>query len=222
MRAMILAAGRGERLRPLTESMPKPMIPVSSEPLIVHQLKWLKRAGIRDIVINLHHLGEQIESHVGSGKQYGINVSYTHEAVLLDTGGGIFNALPKLGDEPFLVLNGDVWTNFRFADLAKCTTDCAHLILTRKPSVHAFGDFSLEGGYVTRYEDPQQHELTFCGISIIHPQIFDNSPRGAFSLTRDLLFNLIAKKEVTGEIFDGLWIDIGTQEGLKHVRRVMT
>lgn len=222
MRAMILAAGRGERLRPLTETMPKPMIPVSSEPLIVHQLKWLKRAGIRNIVINLHHLGEQIESHIGGGKQYGVNVSYTHEEALLDTGGGICNALPLLDAEPFVVLNGDVWTNYRFASLIARSTDCAHLVLTSKPESRALGDFSLVEGNVQRSADVRERDLVFCGISVIHPKIFDSSPNGAFSLTRDLLFDRVANQEVTGEIFDGLWIDIGSPEGLKHVRRVMT
>lgn len=222
MRAMILAAGRGERLRPLTETIPKPMIPVSSEPLIVHQLKWLKRAGIRDVVVNLHHLGEQIESHIGRGKQYGVNVSYTHEEALLDTGGGIFNALPHLGDEPFVVLNGDVWTNYRFVNLTPCTTECAHLVLTRKPALREIGDFSLKGGVVQRPDDVQRRDLVFCGISVIHPRVFDDATGGAFSLTRDLLFDRVANQEVTGEIFDGLWIDIGTPEGLKQVRRVMT
>ena len=222
MRAMILAAGRGERLRPLTETIPKPMIPVSSEPLMVHQLKWLKRAGIKNIVVNLHHLGNQIESHIGNGRQYGVQVDYSHESELLDTGGGIVNALPLLGTDPFVVLNGDVWTRFRFQRLAARTTECAHLILAPKPETHEYGDFRLVEGLVDRPPDPADRTHVFCGISLLNPNLFDGCPTGVFSLTRNLLFDRIHEKKVTGEIFDGLWIDVGSHAGLKEVRRIMT
>ena len=141
MRAMILAAGRGERLRPLTERVPKPMIPIGGEPLIVHQLRWLRRAGIEEVVVNLHHLGEQVEGHVGNGGDVGIRVRYSREASLLGTGGGIKRALPLLGDDPFLVLNGDIWTSFAFRDVLGVSPEVAHLVLTPLSGPSAPGGF---------------------------------------------------------------------------------
>ncbi len=217
---MILAAGKGTRLLPLTESVPKPMILINSEPLVVHQIRWLKRAGIRDIVINLHHLGEQIESCLGSGRHLGVKITFSREEELLDTGGGIAQALPLLGDSPFVVLNGDIWTNFTFSTLTEQSTQSAHLILQPAVSESAPRDFRLKGKLVEKDNNRSGHTHTFCGISLLHPRIFDNSPEGTFSLTRDLLFTLARENKVSGESFTGTWIDIGSPEGLKRARRV--
>ena len=215
MKAMILAAGRGERLRPLTERIPKPLIPIGSEPLIAHQLRWLHRAGIRDVVINLHHLGTEIERVLGRGGDFGVRIRYSVEEELLDTGGGIKNALSYLGDEPFVLLNGDIWTSFRFAGLKSLRPRAAHLVLTPTPPEKAHADFHLEDGRVRRGGGD---DLTYCGIAVINPALFDGAPDGAFSLTK-LLFKAAADGVLEGEVFHGSWIDIGTPDQLKRVRR---
>lgn len=215
---MILAAGKGTRLLPLTEKIPKPMIPINSEPLIVHQIRWLKRAGIQDIVVNVHHLADQIESCLGSGRHLGVQITLSRETHLLETGGGIVNALKYLGNEPFVVLNGDVWTSYKFRLLAQSTTDSAHLVLRPIATESCGRDFALNDKVVRRSQDPANHTHTFCGISLLHPRIFEGANTEAFSLTRDLLFSLADEGKVTGESFDGTWVDIGSPQGLKRVR----
>lgn len=214
---MILAAGRGERLRPLTDTMPKPMIPISSEPLIVHQLRWLRRAGIKEVVVNLHHLGEQIEAYVGSGRDLGVTVQYSHERELLDTGGGIANARSLLGDAPFLILNGDIWTNYSFRQLLEVAPASAHVVLTPKPPHREAADFHMDGDHVRR---GAANDLVYCGISVLSWQLFDAAPQAPFSL-RDLLFRAVAAGTLHGELFDGTWIDIGSHDQLKAVRRMV-
>ncbi|NJN50671.1 MAG: nucleotidyltransferase family protein [Gammaproteobacteria bacterium] len=218
MRAMILAAGRGERLSPLTDRIPKPLLPIAGEALIVHQLRWLARAGIKDIVINLHHLGEQIERALGNGRDEGVRISYSHEAERLETGGGIRKALPLLGDAPFVILNGDIWTDFDFKALPQSPPghNLAHLVLTATPANRDEGDFDLTEHGVTR----EAHKpLVYCGIAVLRPALFERSPDGAFSL-RDLYFSAIAAGRVSGQRFAGRWIDIGSPETLKAVRRI--
>ena len=216
MKAMILAAGRGERLRPLTERVPKPLIPIGSEPLIVHQLRWLHRAGIREVVINLHHLGGDIERTLGAGNDLGVRIRYSVEERLLDTGGGIKNALPLLGDEPFVLLNGDIWTSYRFANLVGLRPRLAHLVLTPKPPEKTGADFHLAGGRVRR---GAADDLTYCGIAVVNKALFADTPDGPFSLTQPL-FEAAANGDLEGEVFDGAWIDIGTPDQLKRVRRL--
>ena len=216
MKAMILAAGRGERLKPLTDRLPKPMIPIAGEPLITHQLRWLHRAGIRDVVVNVHHLAEQIQRGIGSGSDIGVRVRYSVEEELLETGGGIKRALPLLRPGPFIVLNGDIWTNYPFKNLLGVKPQRAHLVLTPKPAHLASGDFRLDGGQARRGEDA---DLTYCGIAVLAEALFDDSPDGAFSL-RDLLFRAAAEDRLQGEAFAGTWIDIGSHEQLKRVRRL--
>ena len=212
---MILAAGRGERLRPLTDRTPKPMIPIAGEPLIVHQLRWLRRGGVRDVVINLHHLGEQIEAEVGSGRELGMRVCYSREEELLETGGGIKRALAHLRPGPFVVLNGDIWTDYPFAKLLGSRPRRAHLVLTPKPPHRPMADFHLRGERVLR---SAQSDLTYCGIAVLAPALFDAAPDGPFSL-RDLYFDAAAAGELTGERYDGVWADVGTAEQLESVRR---
>ena len=214
---MILAAGRGERLRPLTDHTPKPLLPIAGAPLIVHQVRWLAAAGIRDIVINLHHLGDAISAALGDGAAFGARIAYSRETTLLETGGGIVKALPLLGNEPFVILNGDTWTDYPFAQLLRpLGNDLAHLVLTRTPPNRAVGDFGLEGDRVTRTED---RSCVYCGISLLSTALFDGAPTGPFSL-RDLLFDAITKDRVGGELWNGRWIDIGTPDQLEAVRRI--
>ena len=213
---MILAAGRGERLRPLTDRIPKPLIPIGSEPLIAHQLRWLHRGGVRDVVINLHHLGAEIERALGRGGDFGVRIRYSVEPELLDTGGGIKNALRILGDEPFLLLNGDIWTNYAFAGLRNLRPRAAHLVLKRKPPEKPRADFHIADGRVRRGPGD---DLTYCGIAVLSPAMFDGAPDGAFPLP-DLLFKAAADGTLAGEVFEGAWIDIGTPDQLKRVRRL--
>ena len=216
VKAMILAAGRGERLKPLTERLPKPLIPIASEPLIVHQIRWLHRAGIREVVVNLHHLGERIEAALGNGADLGVRIRYSAEAELLDTGGGVKRALPQLLPGPFAVLNGDIWTNYPFRRLLGVQPQRAHLVLTPTPPHKLRADFHLEAGRVRR---GMGDDLTYCGIAVLDEALFADSPDGPFSL-RELFFRAAAAGRLDGEVFDGTWIDVGTLDELKRVRRL--
>ena len=198
------------------------MIRISSEPLIVHQIRWLKRAGIKEVVINLHHLGHQIEDYLQNGRAFGVNITYSREDPILETGGGIVQALPFLQSDPFLVLNGDVWTNYDFGRPNIPSNALAHLILVPRPPDRDQADFSLEDSYVRRPVDQQLRTLTFSGISFLRHSLFEDCEPRAFSLTRDLLFAHLDDNRVTGEVFEGRWIDIGTPETLKRVRLLMS
>lgn len=212
MRAMILAAGRGERLKPLTDAVPKPMLTVAGEPLIARQLRALGEAGITRVVINLHHLGEQIASFCGSGEDFGIRIDYSREDELLDTGGGIVKALPLLGDAPFLILNGDILTDFPFQTLATALPDWAdlHLVLTPRPAHRAHGDFDWEAGRVTG----RGESYVYCGIAVLRPELFDGRIIEPFSL-QQILFDAVAGGRVSAEIWTGTWIDIGSHDQLR-------
>ena len=217
MKTMILAAGRGERLRPLTDTIPKPLIPIAGEPLIVHQLGWLRRAGVREIVINVWHLADQLVERLGDGSNWDVRIHWSRESALLDTGGGIANALPLLGDQPFILLNGDIWTDFEFKGLVGRSFGDTHLVLTPRPEFKQVGDFSLVDDRVTRPQ-PDLRTLTYCGIAVLKPSLFTGIDRSVFSLTRDLLFHEILEGRVRGERFDGEWCDIGTPEQLSRIR----
>ncbi|OXC88245.1 mannose-1-phosphate guanylyltransferase [Achromobacter sp. KAs 3-5] len=180
MRAMILAAGRGERMRPLTDRLPKPMLPVGGKPLIVWHLARLAAAGIRDIVINHAWLGHEIERALGDGAAYGVRISYSAEATALETAGGIAQALPLLGDDPFLVVNGDIWCDWNPADAHHAaglvTQGGAWLLLVDNPAHHPAGDFVLTAeGRVLAQGEPR---LTFAGVGVYHPSLFADVPRG--------------------------------------------
>ena len=218
MKAMILAAGRGERLRPLTDRIPKPMIPIGGEPLVVHQLRWLRCVGIREVVINVHHLGAQIERGLGDGTDHGMCIRYSREEDLLDTGGGVKQALPRLGTDPFVLLNGDIWTNYPFGNLLDKRPQQAHLVLTPTPPHLSRADFRLEGDLVRR-AGATPNDLTYCGIGVLAAALFENSPDGAFSLA-DLYFRAAAVGQLAGELFNGDWIDIGSPERLRQVRQL--
>ena len=217
LKAMILAAGAGTRLRPLTSTIPKSLIEIQGAPLVVHQIRWLKEAGIQEIVINVHHLADQFIETLGNGSSYGVHITFSRELNLLNTGGGIVNALPHLGSHPFLLLNGDVWTNYPFVHLLQKRVNYAHLVL--RPSQGSTSrDFVLDGHCIQRCDDLTQHDLTYCGIALLHPRIFDQCQIEPFSLTRDLIFELIRQKKVTGEVFSGDWIDIGSPHYLSIVQ----
>lgn len=217
---MILAAGRGERMRPLTDHTPKPLLSVAGKPLIVHHLEALQAAGFREIVVNTGHLGEQLPAALGDGHRWGVRIAYSPEPPdALETGGGVFQALPLLGSEPFLVVNGDVWTNYPFARLSTGLAGpaLAHLVLVDNPPHHAQGDFSLEDGGGSVGESGTER-LTFSGVSVLRPELFAGCRPGRFPLG-PLLRRAIAINQVSGEHFTGAWRDIGTPQRLAELDR---
>jgi N-acetyl-alpha-D-muramate 1-phosphate uridylyltransferase len=219
MKAMILAAGRGQRMRPLTDHTPKPLLPINGQPLIGWHLQRLGAAGICDVVINHAWLGEQIEQTLGDGKRWGVQIQYSAESPALETAGGIARALPLLGSEPFLVINGDIWCDWpltRATDIAKHWQTqralLAHLIMVANPSHHLEGDFYLSGDTVVQAHG--QPKLTFAGIGVYHPDLFaDLDPNQAAPLA-PLLRQAMDQSAVRGELHDGHWIDVGTPERL--------
>jgi MurNAc alpha-1-phosphate uridylyltransferase len=214
MKAMILAAGRGERMRPLTDVAPKPLLKVGGKALIEYHIEGLVRAGIKDIIINHAWLGEQFEATLGNGDRYGARLSYSPEgAKALETGGGIFKALPLLGDGPFVVVNGDIWTDFPFARLTSITVDLAHLVLVPNPPQHPNGDFALDSGYV---QNDGPAKLTFSGIGVYRSQLFAGCTGGAFQLA-PLLRKGMQTRQVSGETYLGRWFDIGTPQRLEQL-----
>lgn len=207
MRAMVLAAGRGERLRPLTDTMPKPLVPVGGKPLIAWHLAALAHAGIREVVINLSWLGEQLRAALGDGRAFGLTIHYSEEGpVPLETGGGIFRALPLLGPEPFLLVNGDIWTDLAFGSLALGSGALAHLVLVPNPPQHPRGDFGLEPGGIVVNRDSDR--FTYSGVGLYRPEFFDGCEPGRFPLL-PLLNRAIAARRLHGEVYRGRWSDVG-------------
>ena len=214
MKAMILAAGRGERMRPLTDMTPKPLLPVAGKPMIEYTIEALVAAGFRDLVINLAHLGQQIAAVLGDGERFNARINYSFEGENgLETAGGIINALPLLGDQPFLVVNGDIATDFPFAQLKDQAVDLAHLILVNNPPHHQSGDFGLEQGSVKENTDLR---YTFSGIGIYHKNLFSGTAPGKTRLA-PILRRAIAQDLVSGEYYKGFWMDIGTPLRLKEL-----
>ena len=209
---MILAAGRGERMRPLTDRTPKPLLPVAGKPLIVWHLERLARAGFRDIVINHAHLGDQIEALLGNGDAWGLHIQYSAEPQgALETAGGIANALPLLGSEPFLVVNGDIFCDWDFTRTNAISIDMAHLVLINNPPHNPDGDFSLSEGKVGAGKTAR---LTFSGIGIYRPGLFAGIERGQPAKLAPLLRTAIDAGQITGEHHTGRWVDVGTPERL--------
>ncbi|MDX1655499.1 MAG: nucleotidyltransferase family protein [Candidatus Competibacteraceae bacterium] len=216
MRAMILAAGRGERMRPLTDTTPKPLLAAGGRPLIEYHLIGLARAGFKRVVINLGHLGEQIRHHLGDGGRWGLTIDYSPEPPgALETGGGIHRALPLLGEGPFLVVNGDIWSDYPYARLLERPVDLAHLVLVDNPPQHPHGDFILSGARVGVEGEPS---LTYSGIGLLNPALFAGLTPGRFALA-PLLREAIAAGRVSGEHYPGRWWDIGTPERLAALDR---
>ena len=217
--AMILAAGRGERMRPLTDQVPKPLLKVGGESLIEHHIRALAAAGIRDLVINHAYRGEQIEHFLGNGEKYGVEIRYSAEGhgKALETGGGIFNALPLLGNSPFLVVNADIWTDYDFSRLQFKQAD-AHLVLVENPEHNPQGDFVLQDGRVLSEGGTR---LTYSGIGVYREELFAGCKPGAFPLA-PLLRQAISQGSVSGEYYQGRWVDVGTPERLRQLDRMLS
>ncbi|MFW7348969.1 MULTISPECIES: N-acetylmuramate alpha-1-phosphate uridylyltransferase MurU [unclassified Pigmentiphaga] len=217
MRAMILAAGRGERMRPLTDTTPKPLLPAGGKPLIVWHIERLARAGLRDIVVNHAWLGARIEEALGDGSRWGVRVRHSAEATALETAGGIRQALPLLGDEPFLVINGDIWTDWDPALAQAAAGDLsrqdrlAWLVLVDNPAHHPTGDFHLASCGLVRDGDPR---LTFAGIGVYQPALFAGLPAGEPARLAPLLRAAMARGQVGGMHHRGRWTDVGTPQRL--------
>ena len=224
---MLLAAGRGERMRPLTDHTPKPLLEVGGKPLIVWHIEKLVHAGIRELVINHAHLGAQIEAALGDGSRFGASIQYSPEARALETAGGIANALPLLGDELFTVINSDIFCDYDFAHLVERAAmlqtngDTAHLVLIDNPPHHPNGDFLLREGRLFPANDQQlttdDSKLTFSGIGIYQPSLFKNIPRGGIAPLAPLLRAQIALDKISGEHYRGFWVDVGTPERLAEL-----
>ena len=198
-------------MRPLTDTVPKPLLPVGGRPLIEWHVAALRAAGVSELVINLGHLGERIREHLGDGAGFGVTIAYSPEPPgALETGGGILQALPLLGDAPFIVINGDVWTDYRFTALPAAPDGLAHLLLVDNPPQHSAGDFALREARVTLDGEPR---LTFAGISVLCPELFAGCAPGRFPLGPLLRAAIIAGR-VAGEHYRGRWRDIGTPERL--------
>ena len=221
MRAMILAAGRGERMMPLTQHTPKPLLIAAGKSLIERIIVRLVSAGITEIVINHAYLGQKIEDTLGHGAQFGASICYSPEGEKgLETAGGIIRALPLLGKEPFLVVNADIATDFPFCTLREKSIDLAHLILVSNPIHHPQGDFYLNTDNTLSSSD--SHRLTFSGIGLYAPQLFQQAPKNSTKLA-PLLRQAMQEGRVTGEFFDGFWMDIGTPTRLEILeKRLLT
>src|SRR4051812_8993037 len=218
---MILAAGRGERMRPLTDTLPKALIAVGGKALIVRHVEKLVRAGFIDIIVNHAHLGGLIEGALGDGRDFAANIRYSPEKEALETAGGIANALHLLGDAPFAVVNADVYSDFDYARLAIAMRNLhaqhrrAHLVLVPNPAHHRAGDFALRNGQVAL----DGARFTFSGIAVYEPVMFKALAPGAKAQLATLLRDEIAVQRVSGELFEGRWRDIGTPQRLAAVER---
>jgi MurNAc alpha-1-phosphate uridylyltransferase len=223
---MILAAGRGERMRPLTDHTPKPLLQAGGKPLIVWHIERLVRAGITDLVINHAHLGVQIEYALGDGSQFGATITYSDEGMALETAGGIAFASHLLGDEIFAVVNGDVYCDYDFSGLASWAAalanseDVAHLVLVDNPEHNLKGDFVLQKDRIVPTAsslNPQSSILTFSGIGLYRPDLFSHIPRGSKAPLAPLLREQIAAGKVSGEHHRGVWVDVGTPQRLDEL-----
>lgn len=217
---MILAAGRGERMRPLTDHTPKPLLQVGGKPLIVWHLEHLANAGFREVVINHAHLGKQIEDALGNGSQWGLSIAYSPETVALETAGGIVKALPLLGDAPFLVVNADIFTDIDFARLRNVLQgqELAHLVMIDNPPQHPEGDFAYSAG---RIKLEGASILTFSGVAVYSPRMFAGLPDDVPAKLAPLLRQAIEKGEVGGEYHHGIWHDVGTPQRLAVLNQML-
>lgn len=212
---MILAAGRGERMRPLTDMTPKPLLEVQGKPLIVWHIEKLAACGFNEIVINIAHLGYKIPEFLGNGSKWGVQISYSDEqqSGALESAGGIIKALPLLGNEPFLVVNGDIFCDYTFDANFDLKNRLAHLILVPNPEHNASGDFGLEENLLVNKKDIA---YTFSGIGYYSPKLFDSLESEKLPLA-PLLREAIDKKEISGEVYHGMWHDIGTPQRLQMI-----
>jgi MurNAc alpha-1-phosphate uridylyltransferase len=212
MKAIILSAGRGERMRPLTEHLPKPLLLVNKKPLLQYHIEALSAAGIKELVVNHALMGKMIEDYFGDGDNFNVSIKYSAEGnAPLETGGGILHALPLLGEEPFIVVNGDIWTDYDFSSLPEKPEGQAHLVLVSNPSHHPDGDFCLEGDYV---RENGEDKYTYSGIGVYRPSLFADIEMTSFPLA-PLLRGAMRAELVSGELYGGDWLDIGTPERLE-------
>lgn len=217
MKAMILAAGRGERMRPLTDHTPKPLLAVAGQPLIEWHLQRLAAAGVREVVINLGHLGQQIRDYLGDGTRWGVRIEYSPEPEgMLETGGGIFQALSLLGSQPFLLVNGDVWCDVEFSSLLHPPRGLADLLLVDNPAHHTQGDFCLSSHGLVSEGDTER--LTYSGIAILHPQLLAGCQPGRYPLA-PLLRQAMPQRQIYGRHYPGYWCDVGTPQRLAELEQ---
>ena len=214
---MILAAGRGERMRPLTDNCPKPLLALAGKRLIEYHLEALAASGINEIVINHAYLGQQIEDYLGDGSRYDVSIHYSPEGEALETGGGILKALPLLGNEAFVLVNGDVWCDFDFSSLPSKLKGLAHLVMVNNPDHNAEGDFSLQEKMLRQ---TGEKKLTYSGIGVYHPVLFSDCQPGRFPLA-PLLKQAMDDAKVSGELFLGKWVDVGTPERLNQLEETL-
>ena len=220
MSVMLLAAGRGERMRPLTDRLPKPLLEAGGKPLVVRLIEQLASAGLREIVINLAHLGHLLEATLGDGARFGVSIRYSREATALETAGGIANALHLLGRNPFAAINGDIYAEYPFAALRRPMADdaLAHLVLVDNPPHHPRGDFALRDGAVANAGGAM---LTFSGIGVYRPALFAGLAPGTRAPLAPLLRAAAAEGRVTGERYCGRWVDVGTPERLAALEAML-
>jgi MurNAc alpha-1-phosphate uridylyltransferase len=217
MRAMILAAGRGRRMAHLTNEVPKPLLRVKNHYLIEYSIYSLAKIGVKEIIINVAYLREQIKSALGDGSRYGVTLHYSEELEALETGGGIFKALPLLGEDPFIVVSCDIISEYPLQNLIKNLNHLAHIVLVDNPDFHPQGDFCLQGKNVLC---EGEKKLTFANIGIYHPELFTQCQPGKFRLG-DLLKEAVRNKQVTGEHYSGVWHNLGTPEQLQAIANII-
>jgi MurNAc alpha-1-phosphate uridylyltransferase len=220
MKVMMLAAGRGERLRPLTDRIPKPLVEVAGKPLVVWHLERLVSAGFADVVLNVSHLADSIVERLGDGARFGASIRYSREAAPLETAGGIAKALPLLGEAPFLLVNSDIYCEVDFAALGAAALDArlAHLVLVPNPPHRVEGDFSLAGALVGNSGEPR---YTYAGVAVLSPQLVTGVRAGEKAPLAPLLRQAAERRQVSGELYRGLWQDVGTLERLRELETIL-
>ena len=216
MKAMILAAGRGKRMRPLTDETPKALLEVAGKPLIVYQIERLQKAGIHDVIINLAHCSEKIRTALGDGSRFQMQITYSNEPEgAYETGGGIIKALPLLGSEPFIVINCDLWTDYPLKNLPTDLPGLAHLVMVDNPEQNQHGDFTLNNGQIS---EGGTEKLTFAGIAVYHPDLFKDEALRSFSIL-PLIRKAIELERITGEYYQGTWININSIDLYNNLRQ---
>lgn len=213
---MILAAGRGSRMRPLTDHTHKGLLKVAGVPLLEHHVKNLAAVGIKDIVINVSYLAEQIQNYLGNGQQYGVSIHYSIESTPLEVGGGIIKALPILGNDPFIAINCDVWSDYPLQKLMTKSIEVGYIVLIKNPDHNPNGDFALIDTKV-KLPDASQINFTYAGIALYHPKLFHDFPEHCSQPMLPILLKAIEQSKLSGELYQGLWSDIGTPERLSAV-----
>lgn len=220
MKAMILAAGLGTRLKPLTDSCPKPLVKVHGKPLIEYHIENLSQAGVKEIVVNICYLGHMIREYLTDGSRWGVSIQYSEEVIPLEVGGGVCQALPMLGDAPFIIVNADIWTDYCFSQLPKKINQLAHLILVTNPPNRMSGDFSLHAQNFVVAKNIRQ-SYTYAGIAVLTPRLFLGCQRGEVYYLKMLLDRAIEQQAVTAELYQGIWTDVGTIDRLYGLEKML-